>query len=206
LEHIEDDGDPLKGKGADKITCIASTFYTFPTRVWHSTVLVINRQLWAISSNQFSPAPNPHRGLIDRPLSVLEGVPQSHQISPPYSSTAFASPPFPSRLWISIPMASNHRRTQPETNRTERSRRQVMRIDVLPDDVLLEIFHFHVNMSPSHEGKMRVEVWQSLVHVCRRWRSLVFRSPRRLNLRLFLYTQNTRKRHTGRLASLASHH
>ena len=35
------------------------------------------------------------------------------------------------------------------------------------------------------EGKARVEEWQSLVHVCRRWRSLVFRSPRRLNLQLY---------------------
>jgi hypothetical protein len=60
-----------------------------------------------------------------------------------------------------------------------------MRIDVLPDDVLLGIFDFHVDMSPSYEGKRRVEAWQSLVHVCRRWRSLVLGSPRRLNLRLF---------------------
>ena len=29
-----------------------------------------------------------------------------------------------------------------------------------------------------------IEAWQSLVHVCRRWRSVVFGSPRRLNLRL----------------------
>ena len=32
--------------------------------------------------------------------------------------------------------------------------------------------------------KIGTESWQSLVHVCRRWRSLVFESPRRLNLRL----------------------
>ena len=32
---------------------------------------------------------------------------------------------------------------------------------------------------------MGIEAWQSLVHVCRRWRGLVFESPRRLNLRLF---------------------
>ena len=31
---------------------------------------------------------------------------------------------------------------------------------------------------------MKIESWQSLVHVCRRWRCLVFGSPRRLNLRL----------------------
>ena len=58
------------------------------------------------------------------------------------------------------------------------------RIDVLPDDVLLGIFDFYVDTGPSSEGKPGVEVWQSLVHVCRRWRSLVFRSPRRLNLQL----------------------
>jgi hypothetical protein len=33
--------------------------------------------------------------------------------------------------------------------------------------------------------KMRTEAWQSLVHVCRRWRGVVFESPRRLNLQLY---------------------
>ena len=32
---------------------------------------------------------------------------------------------------------------------------------------------------------MGIEAWQSLVHVCRRWRSLVFNSPRYLNLQLY---------------------
>ena len=58
-------------------------------------------------------------------------------------------------------------------------------IDVLPDDVLLEIFDFYMIMHLADEGKRGIESWQSLVHVCRRWRNLVFRSPRRLNLRLF---------------------
>jgi hypothetical protein len=40
-------------------------------------------------------------------------------------------------------------------------------------------------MTQWYEGKAGIETWQSLVHVCRRWRSLVFRSPRRLNLQLF---------------------
>ena len=31
----------------------------------------------------------------------------------------------------------------------------------------------------------RIEKWITLAHVCRRWRSVVFQSPRRLNLRLF---------------------
>jgi F-box-like len=46
---------------------------------------------------------------------------------------------------------------------------------MLPDDVLLETFHFYV-----YDGYM----WQSLVHVCRRWRSIVFGSPRYLDLQL----------------------
>ena len=62
----------------------------------------------------------------------------------------------------------------------------VKRIDVLPDDVLLEIFDFYIiiNWNSPFEVKS-VEAWQSLVHVCRRWRSLVFESRRRLNLQLY---------------------
>ena len=59
------------------------------------------------------------------------------------------------------------------------------RIDVLHDDVLLVIFHFYVEMHPSYGSKMGVEAWRPLVHVCRRWRSLVFGSPHRLNLQLY---------------------
>jgi hypothetical protein len=67
----------------------------------------------------------------------------------------------------------------------------VNRIDVLPDNVLLEIFDFYVKTdwylwsdSP-YNPKKRTEQWQFLVHVCRRWRTLVLKSPRRLNLRLY---------------------
>jgi hypothetical protein len=35
------------------------------------------------------------------------------------------------------------------------------------------------------DERWEVGSWQSLVHVCRRWRGLVFASPRRLNLQLF---------------------
>jgi hypothetical protein len=69
----------------------------------------------------------------------------------------------------------------------------VIRIDVLPDDVLLEIFGFYMTMI-SYIIKTEIEAWQSLVHVCRRWRVLVFESPRRLNLRLFC-THKTPIRH-----------
>ncbi len=67
---------------------------------------------------------------------------------------------------------------------------------MLPDDVLLEIFDFFVvgdqdflrsGDQPARIfiSKRTVEWWQPLVHVCRRWRGLVFRSPRRLNLQLY---------------------
>jgi hypothetical protein len=65
---------------------------------------------------------------------------------------------------------------------------QVVTIDDLPDDVLLAIFDFYVVKYQDQIffefGKGEIESWQSLVHVCRRWRGLVFASPRRLNLRL----------------------
>jgi hypothetical protein len=56
-------------------------------------------------------------------------------------------------------------------------------IDMLADDVLLEIFDFYVG------GAERIQAWQSLVHVCRRWRSVVLGSPNRLNLRLVCTTR-----------------
>ena len=65
-------------------------------------------------------------------------------------------------------------------------------IDAFPDDVLLEIFDFSVVKIQDpvflafdgYDTKWEIESWQSLVHVCRRWRNLVFGSPRRLNLQL----------------------
>jgi hypothetical protein len=64
---------------------------------------------------------------------------------------------------------------------------QVVSIDMLPDDVLVEIFDVFVNEAIEDQDYIHdseVEAWQSLVHVCRRWRSIVFASPRCLNLRL----------------------
>ena len=53
---------------------------------------------------------------------------------------------------------------------------------MLPDVVLLEIFDFYMDEEPDDE---ELEAWHTLVHVCRSWRSLVFGSPRRLNLQLY---------------------
>jgi hypothetical protein len=55
---------------------------------------------------------------------------------------------------------------------------QRVTIRTLTDDALLEIFDAYVD-----EAK-RIDAWYTLVHVCRRWRRIVFASPRRLRLQL----------------------
>jgi hypothetical protein len=57
-------------------------------------------------------------------------------------------------------------------------------IDLLPDEVLLEIFSFYMALSDEEDA------WHTLVHVCQRWRYVVFGSPRRLDLRLFCRNLN----------------
>jgi hypothetical protein len=77
----------------------------------------------------------------------------------------------------------------------------VVTIDDLPDEVLLEIFDFHVFKFQGldllgdieYDRKRGIEKWQSLVHVCRRWRGLVFGSPRRLNLNICYSRRSARK-------------
>ena len=59
-----------------------------------------------------------------------------------------------------------------------------MIIETLPDDVLLAIFTSYLN-DPCHD----IDVWRTLVHVCQRWRYLVFASPGHLNLRLECTTE-----------------
>jgi F-box-like len=59
---------------------------------------------------------------------------------------------------------------------------QRITIGSLPDEILLEIFHFKRVQADRREG---VWEWHTLVHVCRRWRRVVFASPVRLNLELY---------------------
>ena len=56
---------------------------------------------------------------------------------------------------------------------------------MLPDDVLLVIFDFCV-VRDSGTGSITLPgmAWVLLAHVCRRWRSVVFESPCRLNMQL----------------------
>jgi hypothetical protein len=56
-------------------------------------------------------------------------------------------------------------------------------INILPDDVLLEIFD-HYMILPQRYSYHQVDAWHKLVHVCQRWRYVVFDSPRRLDLRI----------------------
>src|SRR5216683_1337748 len=57
-------------------------------------------------------------------------------------------------------------------------------INALPDDVLLEIFDYYMILPQIYYPGRQVYEWHSLVHVCQRWRYVVFNSPRRLDLRL----------------------
>ena len=64
-------------------------------------------------------------------------------------------------------------------------------IDALPDNVLLEIFEVYLGKDAPDEFDFRYDYngWQTLVHVCRRWRCIVFASPRRLDLKLWCTKQ-----------------
>ena len=65
---------------------------------------------------------------------------------------------------------------------------------MLPDDVLLAIFDSYLREKNLYSYGP-TQAWQSLIHVCRRWRSVVLGSPRHLDLRL-CYIASTRSRHT----------
>ena len=57
---------------------------------------------------------------------------------------------------------------------------------MLLDDVLLETFDFCRKMHDYRRLWPRRPMWDwlILVHVCRRWRKIIFESPHRLNLRI----------------------
>jgi len=67
----------------------------------------------------------------------------------------------------------------------KRPSRGSVTFDMLPDDVLLDIFDFFRTDSSYYPWR-----WHTLVHVCQRWRHVIFASPRRLDLQ-FLCTPNT---------------
>ena len=67
-------------------------------------------------------------------------------------------------------------------------------IDTLPDNVLLETFEFYLGKDDAdgfYYYDYDSDGWHTLVHVCRRWRCIVFASPRRLDLKLFCTPQRS---------------
>ncbi|KAH9057228.1 hypothetical protein EDB87DRAFT_1122394 [Lactarius vividus] len=74
---------------------------------------------------------------------------------------------------------------RPEVEVQGESYKHAATIDTLPEDVLLEIFYSYQTdddlRSPLIPAPCR---WLALVHVCRRWRQIVFESPLRLDLQL----------------------
>ena len=54
---------------------------------------------------------------------------------------------------------------------------------MLPDDVLIEIFDLYREEDEDEDNDPHVWGWNILVHVCRRWRHVVFASPIRLDLK-----------------------
>ena len=68
-----------------------------------------------------------------------------------------------------------------------------MTIDALPDNALLGTFEFYLGKDdPDHSDyRHPYDGWQKLVCVCRRWRWVVFTSPRRLDLKLFCTGQRS---------------
>jgi hypothetical protein len=62
---------------------------------------------------------------------------------------------------------------------------------MLPDHALLEIFDFYrINRS-------RIQWWSLPVHICRRWRQIIFESPLRLNLQILCTHLTPVKKYLG---------
>jgi hypothetical protein len=66
-------------------------------------------------------------------------------------------------------------------------------IEVLPEELILEIFYFYkLACRRSYGGPKEWEwEWHKLAHVCRKWRTVVFASQRRLDLRLLCTTKTS---------------
>jgi hypothetical protein len=81
---------------------------------------------------------------------------------------------------------------------TGESHRHSTTISMLPDNVLLEIFHFYrKNYYNPPYYVPPVWKWHSLVHICQRWRQIVFASPLRLDLRIVCTGSTPVRKHLG---------
>ncbi|KAH9169000.1 hypothetical protein EDB89DRAFT_2073419 [Lactarius sanguifluus] len=72
------------------------------------------------------------------------------------------------------------------------SDRNVATINILPDDILLEIFAFCLPDFYTHLDSIRhMRVWQRLMHVCQRWRRIIYALPRYLDLHLYCSSETS---------------
>jgi hypothetical protein len=60
---------------------------------------------------------------------------------------------------------------------------QLATIDVLPEEMILEMFHFFKLACGNSSSEWQKE-WHKLAHVCKRWRTIIFASQHILDLRL----------------------
>ena len=72
----------------------------------------------------------------------------------------------------------SYTRRSATTAKSHHIKHMAVNINTLPDEAVLGIFDFLVHDNDN------IEAWRPLVHVCRKWRYIVFGSPRRLNLHL----------------------
>jgi len=70
----------------------------------------------------------------------------------------------------------------PATDQQSETSKPDVTIDMLHDDTLLKIFDSYEKPKSYIDEKWD---WQTLLHVCRRWRHIILASPRHLNLRIF---------------------
>jgi hypothetical protein len=68
---------------------------------------------------------------------------------------------------------------------------------MLPDDVLLEIFVFYRGQYRYANPGSPLWKWHFLVHVCQKWRQIVFASPRRLDLQIFCTNKTPVRKNLG---------
>ncbi|KAN0135852.1 hypothetical protein V8E53_006304 [Lactarius tabidus] len=128
------------------------------------------------SSSDYKTTHHPRTPLRDNISPHSSSAPSSTQIDGPFKIQK-CSPKRPGKILIRMKSTSSV------------SVPRVTTIDILPDEVLLQIFDFlQLTVRP-------VLGWHRLIHVCRRWRQVIFSSPRRLDLYL-LCTHGTPVRKT----------
>jgi hypothetical protein len=77
-------------------------------------------------------------------------------------------------------------------------------VEILTDDILLEVFDWY--RQTLLEQWTNTWKWVTLVHVCRRWRHIVFGVAMPSGFVAPMYIWNTREEGTGLLAILAYFH